>query len=155
MTLIDELVESHTRRELALKGGTNAPIRYVGPIAGAEPSRDRPTLLWPDGRHLIPRHCHHCGAGNANFDIDPPYGAVRHGDVRCLVCSRTIVLLRDAGTQSSPGRSVPVVVDPPKRQRLSRYEMPCIDGCARPGPSGGPCSTCRTRRVREREVVTS
>jgi hypothetical protein len=153
MTLdISDLISAATRREHALRNGTNHGAwntggQWRGPREDATPSRDRPTLLWPDERHLIPRHCWHCGASRLNFDADEPYGAVRHGEITCRLCSRVQVHLKDAGTQSSGDRSVPVVVDPPPRQR--RSSVPCTDAeCVRPGPAGGPCSTCRTRRVR-------
>lgn len=98
---IAEMLAQEARRQQALKGGMAArnPKTYVGPRPDAESSLDRPTLYWPDERHLVPDRCHHCGSGQAGFETDPPYGLRKSGSITCLTCSRIVANLRDAGTR--------------------------------------------------------
>lgn len=111
---LDALIEERTRRELALRGN-HADVAHGESKSGvredAQSSADRPTILWPDQRHLVPRRCWHCGANRANFETNEPYGTVKRGEITCWVCSRLQVNLKDAGTQSSPARSVPAPIE--------------------------------------------
>jgi len=98
MMNLDEILEAANRRRMALDAGSMhvpASLRSSkGPRPDAESSLDVPQLLWPLQRHLIPARCSHCGASGANFETDQPYGSIRHGEVRCLLCSRTVVRLK-------------------------------------------------------------
>lgn len=96
---VDAILETMRRRERALQtAGShqskfNGP-RWDGPRPDAQPSADRPILVWPDQRRDIPRSCWNCGAGSANYEVRAPYGLVKTGEVNCLVCSRVVVRLR-------------------------------------------------------------
>lgn len=107
MTAYDvaELIETATRRELALKGSlvtTRNPKAYVGPRPDAVSPLDRPEIRWPSERHLVPERCWNCGTGRLNFDIDAPYGLRKAGEVTCRSCSRVQVRLKADNTERAP-----------------------------------------------------
>lgn len=141
---LDALIEQHTRRELALRGSGRVASRtsFDGPLPDAEASRNRPMLLWPDQRHLIPTRCHHCGAGSANFDADLPYAEQKLGSVTCMLCSRIVVNLKDAGTRPLPRM-------PARYERMAR--LPCVVCELRPRADSrrlcDPCNNARKKTV--------
>lgn len=100
---IAEILETATRRERALlAGSTHVPVALrsaPGPRPDAVSPLDRPLLLWPSERRLVPARCWNCGAGRANFETKAPYGLQKVGEIECGPCSRVVVRLKADGTR--------------------------------------------------------
>jgi hypothetical protein len=144
-TLLDE----NARREAALRGSRHyAPSspRWDGPLPDAQPSRERPTLRWPVERHLVPPACWNCGAKRANFEDDPPCDGIRHGEIRCLTCSRVVVNLEDGGATA--------LRDAPPLPSQPVIDNACNDcGNDRRMPDRSYCHACHRRRKRQADAA--
>lgn len=89
-----------------------------------------------------------CGACHGRICVDRP--TMDRGRLACLNCSRVYAEVVDEmpfRMTAEAWRAIEPVQ--PRRGRPPSPRVPCRDGvCGRPGPQGGPCSTCRTRQVR-------
>lgn len=141
---LEAIIEQERRRVAAMSNATSAQARnqtvHDGRRADAESPNDRPCLIWPDQRHLLPPRCHHCGAGRANFETRPPYGMIKRGETTCLVCSRVEVTWRALVPKPAP--LSPEESLAPKR---GRPPGPSTEAYRAPTPY---CSDCRVRVAR-------
>lgn len=57
------------------------------------PAEVVPVVRWPEGRGHVPLRCPrpHCGGV---VEVDPPYGLIKWGEARCLMCSRAVARLQ-------------------------------------------------------------
>lgn len=117
-----------------------------------------PTLRWsndpndPDERDKIPFKCPrpHCGG---MIETDPPYGLVKLGEARCLLCTRTVALLKAGAVREIQGPFETVVEPPARKDRhdhLSPRPAPLCGHTITRRSSSGYCPPCLQSRACER-----
>lgn len=148
---VDALLDQMARRDRALNAGsTHIPLALrttSGPLPEAESPNDRPLLEWPSERHLAPRRCHRCRS--TALETDEPYGLVRHGETRCMLCSRVVVRWRADNTERAP--LAPLTDDElhPRRGRPPKATEGAPPRMGRPPGTGRSlCPECLTRSAR-------
>lgn len=144
---VDALLERERRRRDGLrKGGLFGVRTYGGRRDDAESTLDRPELRWPSQRHQAPRRCHHCRS--TALETDAPYGLVKSGETRCMLCSRVVCRWRADNTERAP-------LPPEEAPRRGR-PFGSTNGAGTRCDNCGTCPPCRQRRWRERQQgVTS
>jgi hypothetical protein len=113
---LNEIIERETRREAALAAGSmHVPLAMrsaAGPLPDAVSPLDAPELLWPTERAKVPERCPNCGAGRSSFVVSADgFALSKCGEVSCLMCTRTIVRLKDDKTRALFEKPVPVRCD--------------------------------------------
>lgn len=77
---------------------------------------DAPELLWPEQWRRAAQRCSHCGSGM--LEVEVPDSISRVGEIRCLLCARTIWRLRSVLS--------PTLREPARRPRPVGGRQRCL-----------------------------